>query len=238
MPPGTPVPVKATINGLLPDTTYFYRVTATNKNGLPAREGSGNKGEVSTLGPGLHGEFASEVASTAATLGATIDTRGNPTSYRFQYVNPATEGIASTEACPPTGTAKCPTLPAATTEALGSAPGDQTVSQHLQGLSPGHEYHYRLLVVSETETGVTETFVEADKTFTTQPPASGFALPDGRQWELVTPPDKHGARPRSRSNGVTQASVSGDAISYLTDKPIEEHHGICVHTGAGDLHAR
>jgi hypothetical protein len=38
----------------------------------------------------------------------------------------------------------------------------------------------------------------------------------------VTPPDKHGATPRHRINGVTQASLSGGAISYLTTKPIEE----------------
>jgi hypothetical protein len=221
VPPGTPVAVKATIKGLLPDTTYFYRVSATNSGGFPSRESTEDKGEVTTTGPGLHGVFASEVASTAATLGATINPRSLPTSYYFQYVDPAGEGVASTAACPPTGSAKCPTLPA-TPEALGSAPGDQTVTQRLQGLSPSHEYHYRVVVVSEPPGEPAETFAEADKTFTTQPPASGFALPDGRQWELVTPPDKHGATPRERSNGVTQASVSGDAITYQTTKPIEE----------------
>jgi hypothetical protein len=218
---GEPATVQATIKGLSPDTTYFYRVNATNKSGLPSREGPQDKGEVTTTGPGLHGESVSEVSSSAASLGATIDPNGVPTSYYFQYVNPATEGISSTEACPPTGTAKCPTLPA-TPEALGSVPGDQTVSQRVQGLSPGHEYHYRVVVVSEPPGKPAETFTEPDKTFTTEPPASGFALPDGREWELVTPPDKHGATPRQRVNGVTQASVSGGAISYLTTKPTEE----------------
>jgi hypothetical protein len=222
----TPIPVKATIGlapeeKLQPDTTYFYRVSATNNSGLPSHVGPQDEGTFATTGPGLHGESVSEVASTAVSLDATINPNGLPASYYFQYVDPATEGVARTEACPPTGTAKCPTIPA-TPEALGSVSGDQHVSQRLQGLSPGHEYHYRVLVVSEPPGEPAETFTEPDKTFTTQPPASGFALPDGREWELVTPPDKHGATPRERSNGVTQASLSGGAISYLTTKPIEE----------------
>jgi hypothetical protein len=214
---GEPIPVKATITELSPDTTYFYRVSATNSSGIPSREGPEDKGEVTTAGPGLHGEFASEVAATAASLGATINPNGLPTSYYFQY----TTSAAGTGECEPTGSARCTTIPA-TPEALGSVPGDQNVSQPLQGLEPGKTYHYRVVVVSEPKLGEIEDFAESDATFTTQPPASGFALPDGRQWELVTPPDKHGATPRRRSNGVTQASVSGGEISYLTTKPTEE----------------
>jgi hypothetical protein len=211
------------VGDLQPDMTYHYRLDGTSRVNGHTNDGNGaeDEGTFTTTGPGLHGESVSEVASTAVSLDATINPNGLPTSYYFQYVDPATEGVARTEACPPTGTAKCPTIPA-TPEALGSVSGDQHVSQRLQGLSPGHEYHYRVLVVSEPPGEPAETFTEPDKTFTTQPPASGFALPDGREWELVTPPDKHGATPRERSNGVTQASLSGGAISYLTTKPIEE----------------
>src|SRR6185312_5794934 len=51
---------------------------------------------------------------------------------------------------------------------------------------------------------------------------SAFALADSRQWELVTPPDKLGARLEGIGDGqVTQAAVDGSAITYLTDSPTE-----------------
>jgi hypothetical protein len=211
------------VGGLRPDTTYHYRLDATNLVDGHTNDGLGaeDEGTFTTTGPGLHGESVSEVASDAASLDATINPNGLPTSYYFQYVDPATEGVASTEACPPTGTAKCPTIPA-TPEALGSVPGDQNVSQRAQSLAPSSTYHYRVVVVSEPPGGPAEPFAEPDRTFTTEPSGSGFALPDGRAWELVTPPDKHGATPRQRTNGVTQASLSGDKISYLTTRPTEE----------------
>ena len=216
-----PSPVKRTITGLQPDTTYFYRVSATNELGAVKHTnfgaGAEDEGTFTTTGPGLHGESVSEVASTAASLDATINPNGLPTSYYFQY----TTSPAGTGECEPTGTAKCSTIPASP-EALGSVPGDQNFSQRLQSLAPSTTYHYRVVVVSEPKLGEIDDFTESDAIFTTQPPAGGFALPDGRAWELVTPPDKHGATPRERKEGVTQASSSGGAISYLTTKPIEE----------------
>ena len=38
-----------------------------------------------------------------------------------------------------------------------------------------------------------QTFYGPDQTFTTQG-AGAFVLPDGRQWEMVSPPQKNGAR--------------------------------------------
>jgi hypothetical protein len=216
-----PAPVKKTVTGLQPDTTYFYRVSATNELGAVKHtnfgQGPEDEGTFTTTGPGLHGESVSEVASSAATLDATINPNGLPASYYFQY----TTAAGGTGECEPTGSAKCQAVPV-TPEALGSVPGDQSVSQRLQGLAPSTTYHYRVVVLSEPKLGASEAFTEPDKTFTTQPPPGGFALPDGREWELVTPPDKHGATPRQRTNGVTQASISGDKISYLTTRPTEE----------------
>jgi hypothetical protein len=221
---GNPVPVKQTIEGLEPDTTYFYRVVATNSSGIAASgEGAEDQGQIKTTGPGKHGEAAAEVSSTAATLQATIDPDGSPTSYYIQY------NAASTETCEATVTSSsCPTLPAPPGEALGSAAGDQNVSQRAQSLSPGTEYHYRVVVVSEPKHGQTEVFPEEDKTFTTQPPATQLALPDGRQWELVSPPDKHGAlvlplQGSSITGGyLTESSLSGATFTYVTNIPTEE----------------
>jgi hypothetical protein len=49
-------------------------------------------------------------------------------------------------------------------------------------------------------------------------------LPDGRAWEIVSPLDKHGALLGwigSGGPGLVQASVGGDAITYLAGSPTE-----------------
>lgn len=47
--------------------------------------------------------------------------------------------------------------------------------------------------------------------------SSGFALPDNRQWELVSPADKRGAgiEPISRGGGPIESSENGGAITYV-----------------------
>jgi hypothetical protein len=44
------------------------------------------------------------------------------------------------------------------------------------------------------------------------------ALPDGRAWEMVSPPSKNGGDIRARSNGggIAQASSDGEAITYIS----------------------
>lgn len=47
-------------------------------------------------------------------------------------------------------------------------------------------------------------------------------LPDGRAWEMVSPPEKDGSgiEPITQTGGVIQASAEGNAITYLADGPI------------------
>jgi hypothetical protein len=57
--------------------------------------------------------------------------------------------------------------------------------------------------------------------------AGGFALPDSRAWEMVSPVDKHGAAveglPGSEFDaGLVQAAEGGGAIAYLADGSIAE----------------
>jgi hypothetical protein len=203
------VPVSAGLTGLQPDTAYFYRLQATNQNGANQAETR----EFTTSGPGIHGEFVSDVASTSTTLGATVAPNGAPTSMYFQYGT--SEAYGTNVPAPPGG-------------ALGSGGGDaQAAPEHLQGLTPDTVYHYRVVVVSEVQPGVVEVFDGPDHTFTTQPAISAQALPDGREWEMVSPPQKHGASivPLNRGSalldGLVQASALGDAISYATSAPTE-----------------
>ncbi len=202
----SPVAVQATLEGVLePDTTYYYRLRATNKNGANAGSAEEDR-EFTTGGPGLRGESVSSVSATAATLEAAIDPHGAPLFYYFEYGTDSEYGSRA---------------PVGAEASVGSGIGDVEVAQHVQGLRPGTLYHYRVVAVGEVG-GKLESFAGPDRMFTTQLPASGFALPDGRQWEMVSPPDKHGALIIALGESISQAAAGGDAMTYDTTAPTEE----------------
>ncbi len=203
---GSPVAVHAGLNGLQSDTTYFYRLQASNGNGTNPGEGSQDQ-EFTTPGPGIRDTSVTDLASTSVTFDASIDPHSAPASYYFQY-GPTTAYESD--------------VPAPPGEAIGSGEGEVDVTpRHVQGLQAGTVYHYRIVVVSEPKPGEFVVFDGPDRTFTTQT-AAVSELPDGRHWEMVTPPDKQGANVEPISeNGVLQAASAGDAISYLVDVPTE-----------------
>jgi DNA-binding beta-propeller fold protein YncE len=207
---GSPVPVHLALSGLEPDTTYFFRVQASNANGLNPGEPRQDQ-SFTTPGPGLHGESVSEVSGTSATFQASINPHGAATSYYFQY------GKSSEYEA---------TVPAAPGISIGAGEGDVKADPlHVQGLSLSSTYHYRVVAISELEVeGVLKqvVFPGVDKTFTTQGSGAGTLL-DGRQWELVSPADKHGAQLQPIAEGhVTQAAENGDAFTFLTNAPTED----------------
>ncbi len=203
----SPVGVHAGVSGLAPDTTYYYRLQAFNANGPNEGEEVQDQ-QFTTGGPGVHGESASSVTSTSVTLNAEIDPDNASTSYYFQYG---------------TSTAYGESVPLAPGVAFGSGKGDVGVSVHLQGLAAGMVYHYRVVAVGESG-GEVVTVTGSDETFTTQAVGSLFTLPDGRAWELVTPPDKQGAGiitvGGDEYGDDIQAAGSGDGITYDTTAPI------------------
>jgi hypothetical protein len=204
----SPVPVQVPLTGLSPDTTYHYRLQARNTKGLNEGEPYQDQ-ELHTGGPGIHQEWTANVASSSATLSAKIDPNGSPTTYYFEYGTSSSYGSWA------------PVAPGAS---IGSAGGDVTVGQHVQGLLAATTYHYRVVALSELPGGETVESAGADQTFVTQSAASGFSLPDGRAWEMVSPPNKDGAALEAAviTNGsVTQASVNGDAVSYTANGPTE-----------------
>ena len=215
IPDGTsPVAVTAPLSHLAPDSTYRFRLQAGNANGLNPGESFQTK-SFTTPGPGLHGAFASEVSSTSASLGGSIDPHGAPTRFYFQYGTSASYG------------AQAPATPAS----IGEEDGEDVKlpAQHLQSLTPSTTYHYRLVALSELQAEgslKTVAFPGPDQTFTTQARSGGLTLPDARQWQLVSPPDKHGALVGSIGNfggaqgfGVIQAAGLGDAFTYVTSLP-------------------
>jgi len=208
----SPVPVSAEISGLEPDRTYYYRLQASNAKGTNLGEAEQDRQFVSA-GPGTRGESVSDVASSSATLEAQVEPNGTPTFYYFQYGSTSAYGTDAPELGQGSQHG----------EAIGSGSGFQGVSGHLQGLTPGNTYHYRVVVVSEPMAGEYEAFDGPDQLFVTQAVGTGFALTDGRAWELVSPPDKHGADfmgVGEQQGAVIQASVDGGAMTYAVTSPI------------------
>ena len=84
----------------------------------------------------------------------------------------------------------------------------------LSGLTPGATYHYRVLDSNTLGGGE-----GPERTFTTGPQESSFALPDNRAWEMVSPPDKGGApvEALTREGGVILAAEDGSSLTYVVN---------------------
>jgi DNA-binding beta-propeller fold protein YncE len=157
--------------------------------------------------PTVESESASAVTATSATLGAQIKPTGPDTTYYFQY------GTVSCAASP----SSCADLPASPGIDIGSGFNGQSVNVLLQGLLPATVYHFRIVAVNSL--GAAE---GPEKTFTTQLADVSFTQPDGRAWELVTPPDKHGAGVIAVGNEQgddIQAAQAGGGITYGATSP-------------------
>jgi sugar lactone lactonase YvrE len=201
------VAVTAELTGLKVGTTYHYRVSASNEFGtVPSPDQT-----FSTLPAVLiESESVLDVAATGATLEAQIDPLGAGATCVFQYVSDAnfhSSAYAAAVSVP------CPA-------ALGEGETGVLTSVHVQGLTAGTSYHYRVVA---TSFGVVE---GADRVFTTQRSGESLGvggLPDDRQWELVSPPDKHGATLEgfAPAGTATQASEDGGAITYAVNAPTE-----------------
>jgi hypothetical protein len=130
-------PVETTLTGLLPGTTYHFRITADNGTGGAQHGVDGTF----TTAPGASVD-ATGLTTSKATLTGTVNPHGAPTTYHFDYGLTAAYGEMTVEADG------------------GSGDGDETVSQDITGLAPSTTYHVRVVATSggETRTGVDGTF--------------------------------------------------------------------------------
>jgi DNA-binding beta-propeller fold protein YncE len=196
--------VAAELTGLKIGTTYHYRVIASNEYGTVV----GPDQTFTTVPAVLVEGSVSDVTATSATLGAQINPLGSDTHYYFQY------GTASCA----TGPASCVSVPAPPGTDIGGGEALLGVSVHLQNLTSTTTYHFRVVAAN----ALGETVEAPDQTFTTQT-VSAFALPDGRQWEMVSPPHKRGALIEFLGgiSGAIQAAVDGSAFTYIANGPTE-----------------
>lgn len=208
------------LSSLTSGTAYRFRVVAANENAPPGGV-DGEAAGFETLPAAAVSAAVSAVTATSATLEAQINPLGDATSYSFQFLTEA-EYQANLAAAqdPFAGAAQAP-LQAAP---IGSGSAAVSVSQHLQGLLPQTTYRYRVLATNHCNpVQPAETCQSTNsRAFITQRPASSATLPDARGWELVSPPDKHGAAIFPIGKGhPTKSAASGAALTYFANAPTE-----------------
>jgi len=148
------VAVTQTATGLTGETTYHYRVVAESEAGV----NYGADMTFTTLQtPKIVSQSATEVKAAGATLNATINPQGFPTTYQIEYGKTTAYGT------------KVPAAP----KSVGSGTTNVLVSEPTGGLEPQVTYHYRTVATSSAGTSY-----GSDLTFTTiaPPPSFGFAF--------------------------------------------------------------
>jgi streptogramin lyase len=144
--------VEQTLGELTPDTTYHFRVVASNCGGCAEGTTYGPDETFTTApAPLVLTDPAEAVEQSTATLAGTVNPRGAATTYHFDWGTSAAYGN------------QAPVADAS----VGSDSTEHSLSQALTGLTPGTTYHYRI-VASDCEGCVSGTTYGSDVAFTTQ----------------------------------------------------------------------
>jgi hypothetical protein len=194
------VPQATNVTGLLPRVQYTVCFVTTNAFG--SEQGPAVSFTTLVAPPAIESESVANVSGDSADLDAEVNPGGGETTYRFQYGATSSYGQSTPES-----------------GSIGADDSGHLASAHIQGLQPGTVYHYRVLASnSQSSSGGTP---GADRTFTTQPVATPFALPDGRQYELVSPPNKGGGEVLLEESGLRSsvASADGTRVAYQANIP-------------------
>ena len=135
--------ISANVSGLMANTTYHFRIVATNTAGTRFG-GDRTFTTLAPTGPPVSiTNPATLIAAFSATLNASVDPHGLPTSVHFQYGTTANYGLTT-----------APTNHSGNTYV--------NISRGISGLAANTTYHFR--VVSTNTAGTT---FGADRTFTT-----------------------------------------------------------------------
>ncbi len=145
---GDDVSVSASLFGLLPGTTYHFRVVGDN--GVVGPQFGADQ---TFTTPPVAGAGASDVTTRRATLTGTINPHGAATTYHFNYGPTSSYGVTTPEV------------------AGDSGDGDRVVTQQISGLSPSTTYHVQVVATSGGETRY-----GADGLFRTPPAPTATAL--------------------------------------------------------------
>ncbi|HEV2923756.1 MAG TPA: S8 family serine peptidase [Solirubrobacteraceae bacterium] len=184
-----PVDVSASITGLSPSTTYHFRILATNARGTS----KGTDVTFTTLAdsplPTVLTGAASSATPTVATLDASVNPNGATVSdCHFEYgVTPA---YGSNVPCTPQP---------------GSGTSPVAVSASITGLSPGTNYHFRVVATNPGGTAVA-----ADQTFMTAPLAP---VPQLTPAETAMTPASPGTLASALASPPARATLAAMSLS-------------------------
>jgi hypothetical protein len=129
----SPAPVEREITALTPDTTYHVRIVATNAAGISRGTDVTFRTAAAPRPPGVTSAGARGVSATGAVLAASVDPRGQATTYRFEYGRTSAYGEFTPEVAV-TGT------------------GSRTVTAPIAGLNPYTTYRFRLVATNASGT--------------------------------------------------------------------------------------
>lgn len=182
--------------------------------------------------PEIEAQIAQEATETEVVLSARLSASGSDTTYRFEY---ATQ--ADFEA---NGYDDAASIPIPEADA-GSEGTFQPVSEPVSGLQPGTAYRFRLVATNHCDEAQPEVACvtqgegspgEAgeDAAFSTFPAEVG--LPDGRAYELVTPPDTNGRIPT-----MAELGSGFNGSGFNTDLATPDGDGVAFGVEGGSLPA-
>ena len=200
------VTVAIPVQGLTANTTYHYRVVATNAGGTA--QGADATFTTAPVPPAVSAPSVAAAGASAGTpTGITILGRINPngadTSWRVDYGLTTSYGSST----PPAG--------------LGAGTSTLSVSQRIEGLAAGKRYHYRLVATNAkgTTRGSDHTFV------TTTTPTSAT---------LQARPQPRHLRPPGRADRQARRLEDHRRARAAADDDVPVQLAVRRHAGAGD----
>jgi len=200
------VAVSQKVEGLQPGLTYIYRLVATTGPSVTSTTSNFTTGAAA---PSISGMTAEEVMQTSVKLVGFVNPNNEATSYRFEWGPDASYGHG---------------VPAEFEAFAGSGGKPVKVSANISALQESSAYHFR--IVATNSAGTTK---GSDAEVLTLNVAG---LPEGRGYELVSPPDKRpqGDVSNISNSGVTfQAAADGQSLLY----PIQQ--GLSDSTTGGEV---